>query len=428
MVLSGNNLCKSFQGKEVIKDMDLSLSEGKVHILEGKSGCGKSTLMTLLGLLDSLDKGTIFLDGKQLSGLGSKETEEKRSRNFSFLSQDDNLVEYLSLEDNLFLVTKDRKKIQEGASRLEIFPLLQKPISELSRGEKARGSILRAILEDKPILFLDEPTAHLDTRRSKIVYQWLQELSSTRLLLVISHDIREKCPEYIGSPSFSFLRMKDGVLLEGKDPVSPVLLPQGRRPDRIPFSSALRISSHSLISHALKSSAFFFLSLVLPYFILTFFSFSIFQTTEGANSSLQWICDGRKYWILVTVLLSLLSLGLSLFFFFDDRKEKAKEYTLFSLLGFGSRTSRSLSLFSYLLLIVPAEIISLLFFFLGRNGENQVISGILDAKKSIALISLTPYDALLSILLFVVLPLLLLFFSFLRSPLSLADQMKKDEE
>jgi putative ABC transport system ATP-binding protein len=133
MVLSGNNLCKSFQGKEVIKDMDLSLSEGKVHILEGKSGCGKSTLMTLLGLLDSLDKGTIFLDGKQLSGLGSKETEEKRSRNFSFLSQDDNLVEYLSLEDNLFLVTKDRKRIQEGASRLEI----SSPASEACFGAVA---------------------------------------------------------------------------------------------------------------------------------------------------------------------------------------------------------------------------------------------------------------------------------------------------
>ena len=179
------DLSKSFSDKKIVERLSASFEEG-IHLLEGPSGCGKSTLLSLIGQLDFPTEGRILFDGKEMKG---KDQESFRKQNISILFQEGNLFPERTGWDNLLLVTKDKGKIEEITRCLGIQDKLNETASHLSRGENARLSLAKVLLEDKKILILDEPTGNLDEKNARLIYQTLRERGKGKQVFVATHDV-----------------------------------------------------------------------------------------------------------------------------------------------------------------------------------------------------------------------------------------------
>lgn len=208
LVLS--NIHKSFnKGKNneisVLKGISLSFADTGLYAILGPSGSGKSTLLSLIGGLDKPDTGTILFNNLDITRLSEKEMNLYHQNLVSFIFQDDNLVDYLSLKDNALL--KSNKNYEEVLKKLDIYPLLKKKPKELSGGEKERCAIARALLSDSEILLCDEPTASLDSANAENVLSLLKEISKTKLVIVVSHDeeLCKKTADYL-------IHIKDGTI------------------------------------------------------------------------------------------------------------------------------------------------------------------------------------------------------------------------
>ena len=215
-------------GEEIraLDNVDLDIDGGEFISIIGPSGSGKSTLMHILGCLDSPSKGSIKLDGTEISTCSMRELARIRNRKIGFVFQFFNLLPKLSVLQNVELPMLygpfSRRERQERAtatlSRLGLAERLRNRPNELSGGQKQRVAIARAIVNDPAILFADEPTGALDTTTSKEIMTVFQELNDRGItLIVVTHelDIARFCKRLI--------RMQDGRLVEDR-PVAQVRL------------------------------------------------------------------------------------------------------------------------------------------------------------------------------------------------------------
>lgn len=206
--------------EEILKGVNLSLKEGEITALVGPSGSGKSTILTIAAGLQKASGGEILFKGKDMTKMSQEEIRHIRATDFGFVFQSSHLVPFLTVEEQLQLMldvseTKISKKEQAVAikemlrlvgmeHREEAYP------SSLSGGERQRVAIARAIIHRPKILFADEPTASLDTKRSKGVMELLQELTRTLNLttLMVTHD--EEMLPYADR----IITMRDGYIVE----------------------------------------------------------------------------------------------------------------------------------------------------------------------------------------------------------------------
>lgn len=207
---------------EVLKEVSLNFASKGLYLILGPSGSGKTTLLSMLGGLDIPDKGEILFNGEKLELKNEKSANQYRQNIVSFIFQEDNLIDYLNLKDNLTLKsTKTSKEVEKIIKKLDIEKLINKKPSELSGGEKQRCAIGRAILSDSKIVLCDEPTASLDFENAKNVMNILKDLSKDKLVIVVSHD-EELClpfTDYV-------IRIKDGRIVS--DSSKDVPLDEGK--------------------------------------------------------------------------------------------------------------------------------------------------------------------------------------------------------
>ncbi|HEY4240730.1 MAG TPA: ABC transporter ATP-binding protein [Kofleriaceae bacterium] len=177
---------------------DLEIRAGEVTLIEGPSGSGKTTLISILGLLLKPSAGEIWLEGRNVAGLGERALPGLRARNFGFVFQGFNLFPALSALENVAIAIRmkgganadaeaRRLLVQVGLeSRLHHLP------ADLSGGQKQRVAIARALGGNPPILVGDEPTAALDTKTALSVMELLRSLASNagRAVVVVTHDPR----------------------------------------------------------------------------------------------------------------------------------------------------------------------------------------------------------------------------------------------
>ena len=138
----------------VLDDLNEKFETGKIYVIFGPSGCGKTTLLSLLGGLDTPRSGAILMDGQDIQKAGLS---EHRRRNISFVFQNYNLIDYMTPEENVKLVTKkDALPLLEkvGLSREES----KRNVLKLSGGQQQRVAIARALASENPIILADEPT------------------------------------------------------------------------------------------------------------------------------------------------------------------------------------------------------------------------------------------------------------------------------
>lgn len=174
-----NHVSYSYQEKEVLKDISVSFPDNGFVVLLGKSGSGKTTFLSLLCHVLSLQKGEI------------KGNEREK---ISLVFQSSLLLPYLSVKDNVSfpLLLKNKNyidnKVKESLMKVGLEGFEDRDVTTLSGGEKMRVSIARALVLDKPILILDEPTGQLDEKTSLDIYSILKEIAEDHLVLMVSHD------------------------------------------------------------------------------------------------------------------------------------------------------------------------------------------------------------------------------------------------
>lgn len=218
------NLEKSFHfdsGEDKVLDqVNLSLKSGEITALNGVSGSGKSTLLTIIAGLQNATNGKIYIDGVELTNLKESELRQRRASQFGFIFQQSHLIPFLSVKDQLsFMIeTAGRKwsrKVREEKidAMLEEVDMMKHKNSDpnnLSGGEKQRVAIARALIHEPEILFADEVTASLDSKRSKQVMEIIRHIAETRKItvLMVTHD--EDMLQYADR----IVTMKDGKILE----------------------------------------------------------------------------------------------------------------------------------------------------------------------------------------------------------------------
>ncbi|TDL32823.1 ABC transporter ATP-binding protein [Jeotgalibacillus sp. S-D1] len=214
---------KSFRSgetvEEVLKGVDITLHEGEVTALVGTSGSGKSTLLTIAAGLQSSSDGSVLFEGKDLTLMNQEEIRQIRASAFGFVFQSAHLVPFLTVEEQLSLMLdvahsalskKERKAAT--AQMIEQVGLTHRknayPAS-LSGGEKQRVAIARALVHQPKILFADEPTAALDSKRSHDIMKQIQTLTKQMgiAVLLVTHD--EEMLQYADR----VVEMRDGVVV-----------------------------------------------------------------------------------------------------------------------------------------------------------------------------------------------------------------------
>lgn len=200
-----HNIRKTFtQGsmkEEILKGIDLTLPDGKITALTGSSGSGKSTLLTIAAGLQTPTNGQISFENQELTAMRNEEIRDIRASQFGFIFQFAHLVPFLTVKEQLTLMLetarsplskqKKNKEIQRVLEHVDMWKRKDSYPASLSGGEKQRVAIARAIIHQPKILFADEPTASLDSKRSAEVMKLIQNLSKERKITVcmVTHDM-----------------------------------------------------------------------------------------------------------------------------------------------------------------------------------------------------------------------------------------------
>ncbi len=181
-----------------LRGVSLSVRRGAFVSIMGPSGSGKTTLLNLVGLLDRPTKGKVFIDGVDTSRLGDRELAEFRSRKIGFVFQTFNLVNRLTVLENIELPLVARGLPREERRRMVVKALLRvggelswlsKRPNQLSGGQQQRVAIARAIVGSPSIVLADEPTGNLDTASARVVVNTFLELNKLgQTIVVITHN------------------------------------------------------------------------------------------------------------------------------------------------------------------------------------------------------------------------------------------------
>lgn len=170
------NLSKVFRTEEVetkaLSEVSITINQGEFVTIMGASGSGKSTLLNIVGLLDSATSGNYQLLNQEMTGLNEQEKSKIRKQNIGFIFQNFNLIDELSVFDNIELpliynnvpASERKQKVAVIAERLGISHRLKHYPQQLSGGQQQRVAVARALINDPKIILADEPTGNLDSK------------------------------------------------------------------------------------------------------------------------------------------------------------------------------------------------------------------------------------------------------------------------
>ncbi|WP_138338489.1 MULTISPECIES: ATP-binding cassette domain-containing protein [Streptococcus] len=197
--ISVRQLSKYYGTKRVIENISFDISDREFVALIGPSGSGKSTLLNLIGLLETVDEGTITIDGEILPQVNSKKATHLRRNVLNYLFQSNALIPNESVGDNLMLalhytnLTKEEKdkKIKTVLSKVHMESFLESRINELSGGEQQRIAIARAILKPGELILADEPTGSLDPQMAQTAFELLKLLRDEygKTIILVTHNM-----------------------------------------------------------------------------------------------------------------------------------------------------------------------------------------------------------------------------------------------
>ena len=189
---NGGNITKA------IRDISFSVKEGEFTGIMGASGSGKTTLLNCISTIDTVSAGRIYLDGQDVTEISEKDIARFRRENLGFIFQDFNLLDTLTVSENIALALTINKvpageidaRVSEIARKLDILSVLDKYPYQISGGQKQRCACARAVVNRPKLILADEPTGALDSHSSRMLLGTISGLNEqmNATILMVTHD------------------------------------------------------------------------------------------------------------------------------------------------------------------------------------------------------------------------------------------------
>ncbi len=196
-MLNLNNLSKVYRTEEVetvaLNAVNIGIEQGEFVAIMGPSGCGKSTLLNVIGMLDRPSEGEYLFMGEDVAGYPESRLSAIRKQNIGFIFQNFNLIDELSVQENIELAllyhdinSRERKRrAEEVMDRVGIAHRAKHRPSQLSGGQQQRVAVARAVVGDQSLILADEPTGNLDSVHGQEVMEMLQGLNDEGTTIVM---------------------------------------------------------------------------------------------------------------------------------------------------------------------------------------------------------------------------------------------------
>lgn len=201
----------------VINNTSMELSGKGLVALLGPSGCGKTTLLNVIGGLDKVNRGKIFVNGQRITRRRTGKIDKIRTLNIGYIFQNYNLVEDMTVFDNVALALKmvgitDKKEIEDKVryvlEKVGMIRYRNRYVNMLSGGERQRVGIARAIVKNPTIIIADEPTGNLDSRNTLEVMNIIRTIAEEKLVILVTHE--EKLAQFYAT---RIIRIRDGSII-----------------------------------------------------------------------------------------------------------------------------------------------------------------------------------------------------------------------
>ena len=178
---------------QVLKGISTGLERGQMCVIQGTSGSGKSTLLNCIGGLDTMDSGSITVDGKEIFGLKPAQLSDYRRDNLGFIFQFYNLVPNLTVRENIQIcrhIAEHPLNMDELLETLGLTEHQNKFPAQLSGGQQQRTAIARALIKNPKLLLCDEPTGALDSKTSRDILVLLEKINAKygTTMLIVTHN------------------------------------------------------------------------------------------------------------------------------------------------------------------------------------------------------------------------------------------------
>lgn len=205
----------------VINNTSLQMESTGLIALLGPSGCGKTTLLNVIGGLDKVNQGSIYINGERITGRSAGKIDQIRNLNIGYIFQNYNLVENMTVFDNVAIAlkmvgVKDKTEIEEKVNyvleKVGMYRHRNRYADMLSGGERQRVGIARAIVKNPAIVIADEPTGNLDSQNTLEVMNIIKAISKEKLVILVTHE--EELADFYAS---RIIRIKDGQVVSDQD-------------------------------------------------------------------------------------------------------------------------------------------------------------------------------------------------------------------
>jgi len=222
-ILTLTNISKIFETEELethaLSNINLTIARGDYVSISGPSGCGKSTLLSIMGLLDMASGGEYYIEGVNVTELSLDDAAEMRNSKIGFIFQSFNLIDELSVFDNVALPLRYhhskpspeviKKRVTECLTQVGLSHRCSHKPNQLSGGQQQRVAIARALVADPAILLVDEPTGNLDSKSGDQVMEVISELNKNgTTICMVTHD-----PRYADMATTQ-VQLLDGMILQ----------------------------------------------------------------------------------------------------------------------------------------------------------------------------------------------------------------------
>ncbi|ATM85601.1 ABC transporter ATP-binding protein [Yersinia enterocolitica] len=193
-VIETRHLYKRFGQVTALEDINIRINRGEFVAIMGASGSGKTTLMNILTCLDTVSEGQVLLDGIDAAGLDEEGRRKFRADKIGLVFQQFHLIPYLTALENIMLAQHYHSVVDEEAARqvleqVGMTPRMDHLPSQLSGGEQQRVCIARALVNQPPIIFADEPTGNLDEENEQRVLDLLNHIHRQgRTIVMVTHN------------------------------------------------------------------------------------------------------------------------------------------------------------------------------------------------------------------------------------------------
>ena len=210
-----NGVSKKYEVGEkafyALDDVSFSIDQHEMVVILGPSGAGKSTLLNIMGGMDHVADGKVYMDGLDISGYSEKELTDYRAKNIGFIFQFYNILPTLTVKENVDLirdVVKNAKDSTEILNKVGLNGQENKFPNQLSGGEQQRVSIARAIAKNPKLLLCDEPTGALDSNTGVEILKLLHECTKDNTVVIVTHNA------LIADVADRVIRLKNGKIIE----------------------------------------------------------------------------------------------------------------------------------------------------------------------------------------------------------------------